>query len=100
MNDQANQANQIYERRAQWVKLSLLLLSMLTILAAAMIAPCIPEIANTFADVPNITLKSKLVISIPPLFIAISAPFVGRIIDSYGRLKILYFGRHLDFHLY
>lgn len=74
------------------LKLTLLFLSVLTIMAAAIIAPSIPEIAQFFSQIPHSDLLSKLVISIPTLFIAITAPMVGRYIDKNGRLKLLYVG--------
>ena len=70
-------------------KLTLLLLSMLTIMAAAIIAPSLPELAVVFHDVPRAELLSKLVLSIPAIFIALSAPVAGRFIDIYGRLPML-----------
>ncbi|MDN5212928.1 MFS transporter [Fulvivirgaceae bacterium BMA12] len=73
-------------------KLALLFLSMLTIMAAAIIAPSIPTMADFFRQTPNVDLLSKLVVSLPTLFIAISATIVGRYIDRHGRLKLLYIG--------
>lgn len=74
------------------LKITLLLLSMLTMMAAAIIAPSLPNIALAFQDVPNVELLSKLILSIPALMIAIIAPFAGRYIDQFGRLKLLYSG--------
>jgi MFS family permease len=72
------------------LKLTLLLISVLTILAASIIAPALPEIAHVFSDVPGSDLLSKLVLSLPAIFIAMSAPVAGRIIDKHGRLKYLF----------
>lgn len=71
------------------LKLTLLLISVLTILAASIVAPALPEIARVFSDVPGSDLLSKMVLSLPAIFIALSAPFAGRIIDKHGRLKYL-----------
>jgi len=71
------------------LKLTLLLISVLTILAASIVAPALPEIADVFSDVPGANLLSKLILSLPAIFIAISAPFAGRLIDKHGRLKYL-----------
>ncbi|MCG8317962.1 MAG: MFS transporter [Cytophagales bacterium] len=73
-------------------KLTLLFLSILTIMAAAIVAPSIPAIARFFKQTPHADLLSKLVISLPTLFIAVTAPIVGRYIDKHGRLKLLYAG--------
>ncbi len=78
--------------RINLFRLTLLLLSMLTIMAAAIIAPAIPAIAQFFQRTPGAGLLSKLVVSLPTLFIAITAPWVGRYIDRHGRLKLLYVG--------
>jgi MFS family permease len=72
------------------LKLTLLLISVLTILAASIVAPALPEIAHVFGDVPGSELLSKLVLSLPAIFIALSAPVAGRIIDKHGRLKYLF----------
>lgn len=74
------------------LKLTLLLLSMLTMMAAAIIAPSLPNIALEFQDFPQVELLSKLILSIPALFIAIIAPFAGNYIDRFGRLQLLYIG--------
>lgn len=78
--------------RMDFFRLTLLFLSVLTILAAAIIAPSIPEIAEVFNHIPRSDLLSKLVVSVPTLFIAITAPMAGRYIDKKGRLKLLYVG--------
>ena len=74
------------------LKLTILLLSMLTMMAAAIIAPSLPDIAREFSNLPDVELLSKLILSLPALMIAIFAPFVGRYIDRFGRLKLLYIG--------
>ncbi|MCH8905006.1 MAG: MFS transporter [Bacteroidetes bacterium] len=72
------------------VKTSLLLVSSLTVMSGATIAPSLPQMAEVFSDIPNSEFLSKLILTIPALFVAISAPFAGRFIDKYGRLKLLY----------
>lgn len=67
-------------------------MSILTVMSAATIAPSLPLLASVFKATPNSELLSKLLLSIPAVFIAISAPFAGRFIDRYGRLNLLYFG--------
>jgi MFS family permease len=72
------------------IKLTLLLSSMMTILANAIIAPALPEINRAFASVNNAELLSKLLMTLPALTIAIFASFIGNFIDKIGRLKILF----------
>ncbi|MDH3650026.1 MAG: MFS transporter [Saprospiraceae bacterium] len=74
------------------VKLTLLLLSVHTIMAAAIVAPSLPEIAKVFSTTSNADLLSKLILSLPAILIAVSAPLAGRYIDRNGRIKLLYVG--------
>ena len=74
------------------LKLTLLLLSMHTVMAAAIMSPALPSIEDAFRDTPRADLLAKLVLSLPAIFIAISAPLAGRFIDRHGRLKLLYAG--------
>ena len=72
------------------IKITLLLSSMMTILANAIIAPALPEINKAFATVDNAELLSKLLMTLPALTIAVFASFIGNFIDKIGRLKILF----------
>lgn len=71
------------------VKLTLLLVSSLTIMSMITISASLPDMTNTFSDVPNGEKLVKLVLSFPGLFIALSAIIAGLIIDKFGRLKLL-----------
>jgi MFS family permease len=73
------------------LKLTLLLVSSLTIMSVITISPALPQMANTFSNVKNSSLLVKLVLTIPALMIALFSPITGRLIDRYGRLKILWF---------
>ncbi|MBK5279782.1 MAG: MFS transporter [Bacteroidia bacterium] len=73
------------------MKLTLLLVSSLTIMSVITISPALPQMAMAFADVENAELIVKLVLTIPALFIAIFSPITGRLIDKHGRLRILWF---------
>lgn len=72
------------------LKLTLLLASSLTIMSGATISPSLPQMAKVFVEVPNAVFLSKLVLTLPALFIAIWAPIAGKIIDKTGRLKLFY----------
>jgi MFS family permease len=61
----------------------------MTVLAGAGITAAIPEIQNFFSNHDNASFLSKLILTIPALFIAILAPFAGQIIDRFGRKKLL-----------
>lgn len=72
-------------------KIILLLASTLTVMAGATIAPSLPQISKVFADVPHSEFLSKLILTLPALFIAMVAPLTGWIIDRFGRTKLLVF---------
>ncbi|MFT4565864.1 MAG: MFS family permease [Saprospiraceae bacterium] len=54
------------------------------------ISPALPNMKVHFSDVPNIDFWVRIVMTVPALIIAIIAPFAGRLIDRYGRLKLLW----------
>lgn len=60
-------------------------MSMITISAS------LPDMTNTFEEVPNAQELVKLSLSFPGLFIALSAILTGIIIDKIGRLHLLGF---------
>ena len=62
---------------------------MMTVMAGATIAPSLPEMTAAFPDNPAAETLVKLVLTIPGLFIAITAPLSGWIIDRFGRIKLL-----------
>lgn len=71
------------------VKGTLLVVSTLTVMSGATIAPSLPAMQQYFADVANVDYWVRLVLTIPALFIALSAPFVGVLIDKLGRIPLL-----------
>ncbi|WP_373516279.1 MFS transporter [Pricia sp.] len=73
------------------MKLTILLVSSLTIMSVITISPALPQMALAFADVGHAEFLVKLVLTIPALFIAIFSPITGRLIDKHGRLRILWF---------
>ena len=62
---------------------------MMTVMAGATIAPSLPEMTAAFPDNPAAETLVKLVLTIPGLFIALTSPFSGWIIDRFGRIKLL-----------
>ncbi|MCB0665520.1 MAG: MFS transporter [Saprospiraceae bacterium] len=71
-------------------KLTLLLVSSLTIMSVITISPALPQMSTYFAAVENSEFLVKLILTIPALFIAIFSPVTGWLIDRYGRLKLLW----------
>ena len=73
------------------LKLTLLLVSSLTIMSVITISPALPQMAAVFSSIPQSDLLVQLTVTIPALTIALFAPITGNLIDRYGRLKILWF---------
>ncbi|WAL61727.1 MFS transporter [Thermocoleostomius sinensis] len=71
------------------VKLTLLLVSTLTVMAGATIAPALPAMRAQFATVDNADYLVRLALTMPAIFIAVGAPFVGVAIDRVGRKPLL-----------
>lgn len=68
---------------------SLLLVSMLMMLSGTVIVASLPAISKFFADTPHIDIISRLILTLPSLAVAVSAPFFGALSDKIGRRKIL-----------
>jgi MFS family permease len=70
-------------------QLTLMMISTLTVMAGATIAPSLPTMREHFATLPNADYLVRLALTLPALFIAIGAPLVGIIIDRLGRKPLL-----------
>lgn len=68
---------------------TLLLASMLTIMAGATISPALPAIQREFANAPNAGVLVGLVLTMHGLFIAVGSPIIGALADRYGRRWLL-----------
>ncbi len=71
------------------VKTSLLLVSSLTIASMITISASLPDMSAHFKDLPEGPALVKLSLSLPALFIALTATLAGAFIDRAGRLKLL-----------
>lgn len=69
--------------------LTILLGSTTTVLAATIISPALPSMAEAFADVPNADFLVRLTLTMPALFVAIGALFAGPLLDRWGRKPVL-----------
>ncbi|MEO1053179.1 MAG: MFS transporter [Bacteroidota bacterium] len=76
-------------KRKNLVKATLLFTSSLTVMAGAAIAPALPEITKAFASHPQATLLTKLILTMPALFIFLGAPLTGFVTDKLGRKPLL-----------
>jgi len=70
-------------------KTTLLFAAVLAPFQAASISPAIPELLAHFADQPNAAYLARLVLVMPSIGIAISAPLAGAVIDRFGRRRFL-----------
>ena len=72
------------------LKLTVLLVSSLTIMSVITISPALPAMSSEFSGLPNGQFIVQMVLTIPALFIAITSPLAGILIDRYGRMKLLW----------
>jgi MFS family permease len=68
--------------------LTLLLASSLTVMSGALIAPALPRMAAYYAEVPQAVLLTKLVLTMPTIFIAVISPLAGWLIDKLGKVRL------------
>ncbi|QUX97637.1 hypothetical protein C0J08_20485 [Marinomonas sp. CT5] len=65
--------------------LCLLMISTLTVMSNATIAPALPGLANEFSGTTSSGLLVKMLLPIPALFVVIFAPILGWTADKFGR---------------
>jgi len=80
------------KNRDKNIQISLLLVATLGVMSGITIVSSLPLISQTFFYIPHIEFLSKLMLTIPSIVIALFAPFIGVIVDKFGRLKPLYLG--------
>ncbi len=71
--------------------LTLLLVTMLTMLSGTVIVASLPTISKAFADTAHIDIIARLILTLPSLVIAITAPYFGILSDRIGRRTLLLF---------
>lgn len=71
------------------LKATLLLVASLTIMAGTIVAPSLPAIKLAFAETPHVDILSRMVLTLPAIFVAISAPLAGIVADRLGRKALL-----------
>ncbi|SDK47587.1 Predicted arabinose efflux permease, MFS family [Nocardioides sp. YR527] len=70
----------------------LMFMSCLPILGAVLLAPVLPRMQDHFGDGGAATALVPLSLTVPALMIALLAPFAGRIVDRFGRKRLLLTG--------
>lgn len=58
-------------------------------MAGAIVTPALPYISKNFSEISNIEFLTKLILSLPPLFIAIFSPIAGYLFERFGRKPVL-----------
>ena len=77
-------------RTAGLAQLILLLAgSCMSVLGAVLIAPVLPQMTEAFADTPGVDVLVPIVLTVPALFIGLTAPFAGFIVDKIDRKRVL-----------
>ena len=81
--------SKFFNPNALSVKITILLSSALIEVSAAVLTPALPMMQEHFAQVGNADLLVKLVVALPSAFIVLGAPWVGFVIDTFGRKRML-----------
>lgn len=63
--------------------------SSLTLLALGAVAPSLPAIERAYTDVPDAAFLTRMVLTITALFMALSAPLSGILVDKAGRKPVM-----------
>ncbi|AGT08620.1 MFS transporter [Paracoccus aminophilus] len=71
------------------LKATLLAVAALTIMSGTVVSPSLPAIRQAFAGQSNVELMSRMVLTLPALFVVVSAPIAGAMADRYGRKRLL-----------
>ncbi len=70
-------------------KWTILFVSAVAWLAPSAIAPGLPALYADYAHLPDAQILSRMVLTMPMLFIALSGPLVGYAVDRFGRCRVL-----------
>lgn len=71
------------------LKITLLFVATLTIMAGTTVAPSLPAIEQNFLSTANVGLLSRMVLTLPSVFVALCAPVAGMLADRFGRKRLL-----------
>ena len=67
----------------------LLAASCMSVLGAVLLAPVLPQMTEQFAGVPGVDVLVPIMLTVPSLVIALTAPFTGFIADRIDRKRVL-----------
>jgi len=63
--------------------------STLSVMAGAVITPILPAMTEHFSNVEDVEFLTKMMISLPPLFISIFSPISGYLLERFNRKPVL-----------
>jgi MFS family permease len=63
--------------------------SCLSVLGAVLLAPVLPRIADAYVGTPGVDVLVPILLTAPALMIGLTAGFAGRVIDRFGRKRLL-----------
>lgn len=69
--------------------LTILLGGTCSVLAAIMISPALPGMAEAFAETPDADFLVRMVLTMPALFVALGALLIGPLLDRWGRKPVI-----------
>lgn len=87
-----HQPSGVISQEAAWPvarKITLLFIATMTIMAGATISPALPAIEQVFRSTEHVELMSRMVLTLPSIFVAACAPVAGALADRFGRKKLL-----------
>ncbi|RZF59233.1 MFS transporter [Sphingomonas populi] len=67
--------------------ITLLYANILPVMAIVSLFPAIPKLFQQFGGIPNAQLLVPMIVTLPSLFLAFSAPFAGALADRFGRRR-------------
>ena len=70
----------------------LMFMSCLPVLGAVLLAPVLPSMQGHYGDTAQAKTLVPLALTVPALMIALLAPFAGRVVDRFGRKRLLLVG--------
>ena len=68
---------------------TLIVLSTLTIMSGTVVSPSLPGMVAYFGGTPDVELSVQLIMTMPAIAIALTAPLVGILADRIGRRRLL-----------
>ncbi|MBB3957567.1 MFS transporter [Novosphingobium sediminicola] len=72
--------------------ITLVYAQILPVMAIVSLFPAIPKLFQQFGNIPMASLLVPMIVTVPSLFVALTAPFAGVLADRFGRRRIFVWG--------